>query len=104
MKITIGEYFRDLTEEQREDLRELVAAHGFDYSETFDIEYSVIDAPTLTVAVYDRNEDGRRYLGREPCTVTSGSQCGLPDGTLFAAHQHVDVLLRHPLPDWWRDA
>jgi len=92
MKMPIDEFLR-LPEWQREEIRQLVRAHGFDTNETFDVEYSVVDAPMLTVWVYEKNDEGRFYLSR--------GKPGDPDAEI--AHHTVDVLLRHPLPEWWRE-
>jgi hypothetical protein len=91
-RIPVAQFFRCLTEQQRDDIRQLARDHGQNPNECYDIQYAVIDAPLLTIWIYDRNDQGHRYLSqREPW----------PDGVVIA-HHTVDVLLRAPLPNWWQ--
>ena len=79
--------FWSLHDRQRDELRELVTAHGFDPLEVRSVSYDVIDAPLLRIRVYLTDDQGRR------CLDITGDD---------AATQYHEVALRAPLPTWWR--
>ena len=72
---------------QRDEMCDLVSAHGFDPNDVAAVGYDVIDAPLLRISEYLTNDDGCRYLDE------TGDK---------AATQDHEVLLRAPLPAWWR--
>jgi hypothetical protein len=72
---------------RRREVCDLLRAHGLDPHNVKAIRYQVIDCPVLTVTLIRWDETGRIMWDRDQ---------GVP---IF---READVLLRHPLPEWWR--
>jgi len=76
---------KELSEQQRQQLCDLVAAHGQDPALTASIGYDLVDLPLLRLRLYSHDERGSIVArGGAPVLHT------------------VEVALRTPLPYWWR--
>jgi hypothetical protein len=88
-----GVHVWHLSEQQRQDIYALLAAHGYPVLEPKNrpyvaaVTYDVIDCPILHLELFAQDDNGGLLFDRD------ADECVMVTR---------DVLLRTPLPDWWR--
>ena len=89
-------WFDLLTEEQREEMCALLAAHDLDPSSVKAVTYAVLDCPLLRLQCFVRDEQGHLVTEREVIVEPSFEIRHRP------VMRIVEVALRTPLPAWWQ--